>query len=125
MLSKAVKLRQRVNRELRKRPHWRTCMLGLRQQQLTLLKLEFNSVRGAHANTQAVAQPTVSKYFGDALKLKQQMKHMTREEFLEDLVKNHNTTRTFDMKFWARVLVEGNIDRDIESKKLQRKLRRK
>lgn len=127
MLSKDVKVRRLINRERRKQPAWRTCMQALYQQQLTRLKLQRNSQVGARSGAPGISTPSVDglhKNLDESLRLKTRMQTITRQEFREELVMEHNSRHAQDLRFWAEIIAQGRVGRDLEDKKYSRKQRR-
>lgn len=119
MLSKAVKLRRRINRSRRKQPAWRTVMQRLKQHQINLLKVQRNGRFGGR--TQLLDSPIYSKGpTGTAddvpnlqlLKenmdrsnlLRHQQDHMTRLEFYKE------SGRSYGWRKGAEIVAKSNIE---------------
>jgi hypothetical protein len=119
MLSKQVKWRRRVNRELRKQPAWKTCMQALKRQELTRLRWHHNSTYGALVTPGkwAEAQPITTRYYSEALKLKDQMKAMSRLEFYKELETQHRHLHPGTMRPWARIVIETKLELRDEMKR--------
>jgi hypothetical protein len=121
MLSKAVKLRRRINRELRKQPHWRTCMQFTKQHQIDTLKLQFNSTYGAHPPFFRTVQPPVSSYLEERTRLKTQLRTMTQQEFYDELRVKHSAMQVCNLRFWAQMIAARKIELQDEMRKARRK----
>jgi hypothetical protein len=129
MLSKEVKRRRRIKRELRKQPAWRTVMQAMKDAQLSVLKFQRNSIAGARAGatvipTRRMGLTSMEENLATSLRVKKQRTHMTRQEWYEELAPIYKAPRRFSMRMWAERIVAVHVEREEKDKKEQKKFRR-
>jgi hypothetical protein len=109
MLSKAVRLRRRINRERRKQPAWRSCMQNYKQSQLTFLKLSRNAQVGA-TGSHSIDSLKYSLNISRSIQLKKEQQTMTRPEFMEELERAQKVRHhSWQFVAWARILAENKV----------------
>ena len=121
MLSKAVKLRRRINREYRRMPAWRRCMRTYKQHQIVHLKVQRNGSYGARGAISPVEVKDLHKNLEATRKLQHERQHMTREEWLAEFAAIKDQRRVNSFADWARLIAESRVEFEDEVMKSRRR----